>query len=204
MPWLAGNTLPSGGGRPFYLDDGAVDISRSQCFAVALTPENAPWAFCRGEPFRVVSFLELMATIVALMAFAPPAPEEQLRTTFVNVTSHTDSAVATAVLGRGATTSFPLCLLAMEAAAQMEALGLDLHLQWVPRESNGEADALSNLRFEGFDAKQRIEIDISALPLKVLPGLLKDATDFYAVPRAAVPQRRRRGKRKRLRDTEPW
>ena len=56
----------------------------------------------------------------------------------------------TQVLGRMLTTSYPLCLIAMEAAAQMERRRLDLALNWIPRECNEEADALSNLRFGDF------------------------------------------------------
>ena len=127
-----------------------------------------------------------------------------MSSSIIQVTSLTDSAVASAVLGKGATTSFPLCLLAMEAAAQMEALRLDLHLQWLPREANAEADSLSNMRFEGFDPQRRIEVVVAELPLKVLPDLLEDATAFYEEVQPARPQRRRRGKRRRLRETDPW
>ena len=92
----------------------------------------------------------------------------------------------------------------MEAAAQMEALRLDLHLQWLPREANAEADSLSNMKFEGFAAGQRIDVEVGKLPLKVLPALLEDAAAFYTTAQTAKPQQRRKGKRRRLRETEPW
>ena len=86
----------------------------------------------------------------------------------------------------------------------MEALRLDLHLQWLPREANAEADSLSNMRTEGFDPSRRIEVVVAELPLKVLPDLLEGATAFYEEVQPARLQRRRRGKRRRLRETDPW
>ena len=91
------------------------------------------------------------------------------------MTGLTDSTVAASVVGRGATTSYPLCLLAMECSAQLEARGVDLSLEWVPRETNAEADALSNLVLGGFDSALRVDLDPARLPFLVLPQLLDSA-----------------------------
>ena len=102
-----------------------------------------------------------------------------------------------AVLGRG---------IAAEASAQMERLALDFSLTWVPREVNYEADALSNLRFEGFDPSRRLEARVQDLLFLVLPTLEARAVAFYH-QMAAVPERRRRrppGKRAGLRETDLW
>ena len=88
----------------------------------------------------------------------------------------------------------------------MEKRQLDLTLTWVPREVNAEADALSNLRFEGFSPDLRIAADMSNLPFVVLPDLQRDATVFYreiaSAPKA--PRRRARGKHTKLRESDPW
>ena len=49
------------------------------------------------------------------------------------------------------TTKFPLCLVAMELASQLTVRHLDLHLAWCRRDTNGEADALTNEDFSAFD-----------------------------------------------------
>ena len=50
--------------------------ARDGWFAVVLTPETAPWAFSKGEPFKAVAALELLATLLGLLFFAPPAPDD--------------------------------------------------------------------------------------------------------------------------------
>ena len=201
-----GPNVALGGWRPVAGPDGEIDLMACPWFALTLTPAEAPWAFDRGEPFRAIASLELLATVIGLMLFFPDVKTDELHAEIVQVTSHTDSLVSSAVVSRGSTTAFPLCLVAMEASAQMERLGLDLSLTWVPREVNSEADALSNLRFEGFDPSRRLEARVQDLPFLVLPTLEARAVAFYH-QMAAAPERRRRrppGKRAGLRETDPW
>ena len=129
-----------------------------------------------------------------------------LHAEIVQLTSHTDSLVSSAVVSRGSTTAFPLCFVAMEASAQMERLGLDLSLTCVPREVNYEADALSNLPFEHFGPSRRLEARVQDLPFLALPTLEARAVAFYHQMTAAPGRRRRRppGKRAGLRETDPW
>ena len=175
-----------------------------------VTSGNVPWAFDRGEPFKTISALERLATVVTLILFRPAAePGTRLRS-LVAVSAHTDSMVATHVLGRSLTTSFPLCLVAMEAAAQLEGRRMDLSLDWVPRDANAEADALSNFKFAGFAAENRVECDLGTLPFLVLHKLLADAKGFYGDARVLSAGRRgnKRGRATgpgdRLRVRDPW
>ena len=185
----------------------------SKWFAVKLTKDTAPWAFWHGEPFKAVSSLELFGTVLCLMLFTRDNEATGKQT--VSVTGLTDSMVASLVLGKGLTTSFPMCVIAMEAAAQMEHQQLDLQLRWVPRELNTEADALSNLRFTGFSASNRIEADLSSLPFRVLPRLIKAAEEISKTKSLALVSRSDTGTQrqrprlkvapaKRLRVAQPW
>ena len=90
-------------------------------------------------------------------------------------TGQTDSQVASQLVGRSMTTSYPLCLIAMEAAAQLEGRSLDLALEWIPRTHNAEADALTNLEFGAFSPACRIPVDVATLPFLVLPRLMAEA-----------------------------
>jgi len=104
---------------------GPIDKGVSPWFALKLTAAEAPWAFDRGRPFEAISSLELLATAVAIMAVAPEADPDEPLAGMVAATAHTDSMVASQVIGRAMATSYPLCLVAMEAAAQVEARSLD-------------------------------------------------------------------------------
>ena len=111
------------------------------------------------------------------------------------------------------TTTFPLCAIAMELSAQLEARGAELFLEWIPRGSNKEADALADGRFEGFDEKLRVQAEVSKVRWLVLDDLLRAGAAFQK--EAAALARRRGGtsagalrgprrKVRKLKEREPW
>ena len=71
----------------------------------------------RGEPYRAISALELLATAVALALFGPRVGPRRCAEGLVEVTGFTDSQVSSYVVNKGLSTSSPLCLAAMEVAA---------------------------------------------------------------------------------------
>ena len=90
--------------------------------------------------------------------------------------------------------------------------GVDLELEWVPRNANAEADRLADGDTQGFTDALRVGGDVSTIPWLVLPDLLSAGANFYeararlsdsgagegsvfASPRLAG---------NRLRDREPW
>ena len=77
------------------------------------------------------------------------------------VTAHSDSVVASQVLGRAPAASFLLCLSATAAAAQIEARRMNFVVDL--GNMNDEADALSNFRLAGTANDQRIECDVRGL-----------------------------------------
>ena len=97
----------------------------------------------------------------------------------------------------------------MELAAQQEARGLELGLQWAPREFNAEADALADGRVDGFDPQLRVGTDLASVKWMVLPALLEAVGAFYKslgkrqlVAPDGKPAKALAGQR--LRDREPW
>ena len=62
-----------------------------------------------------------------------------------------------AVARKGSSNTFPLCVVAMELAAQLEKANAWVYTEWTPRDLNVEADALTNEDFEGFDPKLKVE-----------------------------------------------
>ena len=204
-----GDIIMIGGWEPQQVD-GRTSTQGARWFSIQLDRSSAPWAYCRGEPYRTVSALELLGTACALALLGGsrllPANCDGL----VTVTGFTDSAVASNVLVRGLSTSFPLCVVVMEVALRLERLRAKLSLEWVPREMNKEADALSNGKLDGFSA------DLRVLPSEanwvVLDRLMAAGTAFHAEAKslraaaAARPKARqdmhRRGDALRVR--EPW
>ena len=208
-----GNTVAIGGWAPRKDSNGAISTALSPWFSIQLTRESAPWAFVKGLPARTISTLELFASTVGLVLLAPPELDRPGASGLVSVTGYTDSQVSANVVARGLTTTYPLCTVAMELAAQLEARGAELHLEWIPRASNKEADALADGRTEGYAPDRRVVADVRNIRWLVLDRLLESGEAFY---REANKLRERRrglearapagggGKRLKLKEREPW
>ena len=119
----------------------------------------------------------------------------------------TDNATNGAILAKGGTTKFPGCALLAELAVQAEERQVHVSVDWVPRELNSEADALTNGRTQGFDPRLRREVDLKSLEWKVLPQLLaagQELLDMRAAARSTRRAGRRRRRSDRLRAQDPW
>ena len=186
---------------------GGVGPSEARWFSLELTRENAPWAFSRGEPFRTIAALELFATLLCIVAFGDKL---QSRRGMVGLSGVTDNLGSTFVLARMMSSKFPLVVILTEVAAQLRARGLELGLQWAPREQNEEADALTNGDFSLFDPRRRVEVNLHAVAWEVLPGMLKASEEIHsAIQRAklekpAPAQGRKARPEEKLRARDPW
>lgn len=52
-------------------------------------------------------------------------------------------------------------------------------MEWIPRDQNEEADALTNGRFEDFDPRNRIEVDMDRLNWLLLPQMMVVSEDIH-------------------------
>ena len=89
-------------------------------------------------------------------------------------------------------------------------------MEWVPRDQNEEADALTNSDFRHFSADKRIDVDLSSLLFLLMNDLFEEGEAYLAELEALKVQDRERrvlakesaaGKRKKgqtLRDKDPW
>ena len=106
---------------------------------------------------------------------------------------------------------FPLVVILAELAAQMQARGMALNLEWAPRDQNEEADALTNGDFSLFDTQKRVVVDLKEIRWLVLPRMLVVAEGIYEAVQgrkagrapARLEEPRPRAKAK-LRQREPW
>ena len=152
------------------LPGGREDPAQAKWFSVTLGPEEVPWAYAKGLPYRVVAALELLATIICLMLFvkAAAAPKGAA----LRLVGSTDNKTNSAVISKYMTTAFPLSVILMELATLAQDLNVQLALEWRARELNIEADALTNLDFSAFKAENRLPVVFQELPWRVMPSMM--------------------------------
>ena len=153
------------------------DQKKARWFSFHLTRKTAPWAYLRGDPFRNIATLELIGVLVAVMVLAPGSSWAR-GGACVTMTALTDNLANTHVLRRYGSSKYPLSIVAMELAVQLDQVGVDLQLQWVPRAQNQPADDLTNERFVDFDESNRIVVDFETLPFMVMDRLLEKAGEL--------------------------
>ncbi len=185
-----GSDVAIGGWLPRRGADGSICRAASPWFAITLNRHNAPWAFSKsGEAYRTIAALEAMATLVAVILFAPMVPRRSRGQ--VMLTSVTDNKGNMYALSRLMSTKFPLCLIVMELAAQLERHEMRLNVEWTPRDLNQEADDLSNFRFAGFHPAHRLGSRLEDINFIVLDRLLCHALEFEEARREARAGARR-------------
>ena len=215
---LGGWQVADEAGRP-------VDPIDAWWYVLTLDRVCAPWAYRRGEPFRTIASLELFGTLISAMIFLPRFPKGAGALGKISVGGSTDNRGNTFAVTKLMTTKFPLVAFVAEMAVQMEEGAWDLELEWVPRDQNIEADAITNQDFSAFTASREIKVDCATLKFKVLNEMLALGDTFYeeresakeaAKLRAKMPMlpgtrvgkatvaRGRKAKKVGLKETQPW
>ena len=210
----AGNEVAIGG----WLSRGGAATRDARWFAVSLNRTNAPWAFARGEPFRVVASLELLAALIGVMVLCPEDEwrREPESTGLFTIGCATDNQGNSFLLDRLMTTKYPLGLILIELSCQLAARRMALRADWVPRLQNEEADALTNSDFRHFSPAQRVGVDLAKVEFLVLDRLLASGEEYFEQVEAAKEREKLRKldapsaatKRPRgdlpLRERDPW
>ncbi len=207
-----GDAIGVGGWQPARREDGSVDKWNSHWFSLQLDRSSAPWAFDRGEAYRSIASLEGLAALLATIVFSPPTPAAS--DCLLLTSGFTDNRGNRYVLSRLQTQRYPLNVITMELAAQLEHRGMRLALEWAPREINTEADGLAAGQWNGFNPQQRIDLRLDELPWMLLPRFLALGREFEAHcknlhaelrDRKARPRRpAARGAAGSFREREPW
>ena len=155
--------------------------------------------------------LELLATLLCVIAFGDDWAKGA--DGGISVSGSTDNAGNACVVSRLMSSKFPLVVVLAELACQLRSRRMDLCLDWIPRDQNEAADALSNSEFAEFDEAKRIHLDVTKIEWQVLEEYMLRAdalyaeTKAYAAQRAQAPAAARRGRKKGakpLRQTDPW
>jgi hypothetical protein len=146
-------------------------------FSLEVESSWAPWLFCKKDPKRIVAALEMLATIVAIIIFSPHWQRDRMG--WCCLSGGTDNQTNTYAVAKLMSTKFPSTILLMELSEQLRSSSLELHLSWVPRDTNVPADDLTNCIFTRFDTTKRVNIVGSQIPFLVLPDLMKDSQRLF-------------------------
>ena len=152
-------------------------LRKSKWFALQVTKDWAPWAFTKNNPQRMIASLELLGTVLGVIFFSKDWPRGASGSMMGQAI--TDNLGNSFVVAKQMTTKYPVTLLLMELTEWLKDLDMVLDLKWVPREQNGEADALSNMDVKDFDAQLRIDIQPEHIPWKIMNKLLKASEELY-------------------------
>ena len=143
----------------------AADPGSARWFACQVDSATYPWVFEKGQPFKVIAALELLATLYGLMLLVPVADYGD-GLAKVRFSAGTDNQSNEHLVRKMMTTKLPLGLVCMELAAQLSHRHLDLNLVWRRRTENTEADDLTNQRFGAFNPELRV--DTACVPSKFI------------------------------------
>ena len=157
---------------------GGCSTKEARWFYIELTREEAPWVFSKeNDPGRVIAALELLGTLLSIILFDIKATS--LLQGGCSVTGLTDNQGNGYAVAKGMSTKFPLAPLLIELSEQLRARSLDLRLNWVRRDSNTEADAITNQDFSLFSPELRIEFSFSKIEWLVLDKVMVASKSIF-------------------------
>ena len=90
----------------------------------------------------------------------------------------TDNKAAGSLSVRKLSTKLPVMVVLMEYLSQCESMNIRCKLNWRPRDTNVEADDLTNERFDRFDMKLRIPIKWEDLTFPILERMIGFTQSF--------------------------
>eukprot|EP00435_Cladocopium_sp_Y103_P007668 s5210_g2.t1 len=139
------------------------DPKKSRWFALEISPKEASWLFEKEKVESMSTTAELLASLVALEVFGffegKAAPAKVL------VEAGTDNLATEHVSLKEASNKFPLAYVQAQLSLKCFLHGIVFRLEWRPRDTNVEADALTNLQFGSFDSALRCQVRWADLKL---------------------------------------
>lgn len=156
-------------------------LTESRWFSIRLTPKVAPWAFSKkGQAYRVISSLELFASLLCVMVFGLESSTSTSQTAAVLcMKGITDNKSNESLVVKNMTTKFPSYLILLEYTEQLRRKGWVMDLTWVPRDHNETADALTNEDWSKFTESYRINRELDSFNWYVLPKLYEHALTLF-------------------------
>ena len=186
------------------------DISASRWFSCEVLADDAPWLYYRGADVQKMSTAaEMLASYMALHAFGfiGKGQNQKQDRGVALVAAGTDNLANEQLARKRMTTKLPLGLVVLQFYTKIWDNSLWVDLRWRPRDTNVEADQLTNGDFKGFDEKRRVQIqyrdlDVNLIELlqKTLAVFEETATEF----REKVRGQKGMSKRQKLETKSAW
>ena len=181
------------------------DLRQARWFAVEIRASDAPWLFETDHLPSRSTVAELLATLVALEVFGYFKKESRPRRILVE--AGTDNLATEHITRRGSSTKFPLAYVQLQLALKCFLHGLVFQLNWRPRETNVEADDLTNLNFGKFDLGLRLGVaweDLDWSIMKELLQLRKEVQEWQEEKKKLPQVRPKLSKRQKMAGKTKW
>ncbi len=159
-------------------------------FYIEVTAQNAPWAFHKKDPQRLIAALELMGTLLSIIIFDIRAGPGTGISAGAGITGVTDNLGMSMAASKGLSTKFPVSALLIELTEQLRYRSLDLALEWKRRDENTLADAITNQDFKEFDENLRLDCDLGKIQWQVLDEVLESSHKIFLDVSAEREKRR--------------
>ena len=129
------------------------DSSLAPWFSLSLSVKEVPWLFREdGETSWASTSAELLASLVAIKVLPFEKFQPGLHGAHIlHCGGGTDNKAAGSLAARKLSTKLPVLIVLMEYLSQCEAMNIRCQLNWRPRDTNVEADDLTNEKFERFN-----------------------------------------------------
>ena len=136
------------------------DSSCAPWFSLSLGVCDTPWLFREdGESSWASTSAELLASLVALKVLPlNSVMSGAMSSHLLHCGGGTDNKAAGSLSVRKLSTKLPVMVVLMEYLSQCESMNIRCKLNWRPRDTDVEADDLTNERFNRFDLKFRVPI----------------------------------------------
>ena len=202
-----------GGWFPHLNTNGEVDRWMSPWFSLEITREKFPCVYeCGNKPALLISTLEALAVLIALKLYYGDDPGNGT-TSVALVPTFTDNRGNGSALNKLMSTKFLSSALLMALSAILKKRKIKALVEWTPRESNKEADALANSVTVDLNPTLKMKVDVDKLHWCLISEALeagRQAEDAYrkAKEQGHLPNRAKKERRKRLEDRlrmkDPW
>ncbi len=155
--------------------------SNARWFSCEVLANDAPWLYYRGADVQKMSTAaELLASYMALHAFGflQKDKDQKRPRGLALIAAGTDNLANEQLSRKRMTTKLPLGLVLLQFATKIWDNGLWVDLRWRPRDSNTEADQLTNGDFRGFDSSRRIQFSYQDLDVRLIDLLQTSLAAF--------------------------
>ena len=149
-------------------------------FSLSLGVGETPWLFRNdGESSWASTSAELLASLVVLKILPLGSiVSGAMSSHLLHCGGGTDNEAAGSLSVRKLSTKLPVLVVLMEYLSQCESMNIRCKLNWRPRDTNVEADDLTNETFDRFDMKLRIPIKWEDLTFPILERMIGFTQSF--------------------------